>query len=169
MKEIFTRRSVREYSDKKISEEILYRIIEAGVQSPSARNQEPWEFVLITDKEIIAKLSQTSKNSVFIDKANAIICVVSKPLDSLSTPGMMPQDMGIAMENMMIEARFHEIGSCYIGIYPNEERIAYLHETLSIPSDYIPFSLLALGYPKKEDAFKEAKRDYLSKIHKERF
>lgn len=169
MKEIFTRRSVRQYSDKAISENDLMKIIEAGMAAPSARNQQPAEYIVIKDKNNISNVSGVSKNAGFIKDANILICLVSKPTSMLTTPDMVEQDLALQMENMMLEACHLGIGSCYIGVYPKEDRMSFLTKELNISDGYFPFALLSLGYPLKEDAFKKVEREFSSRIHKEKF
>lgn len=169
MKEIFTRRSVRNFTDKEIEKESMDLILKAAISAPSARNQEPWEFVVVKDKKNIERLSQMSAFSKFVTHANAIICIVSRPDEKLASVGMVPQDVALAMENMMLEACHLGIGSCYLGVFPIEERMEFLRHELSIPEGYKPMALLALGYPAEKNAFHEVERDYSARIHKERF
>lgn len=169
MKELFTRRSVREFSQKEISSTDLDLILKAASQAPSAHNQQPWEFILCVDKKNLEMLSHTPGHSDFLREANKAIILIARPQDTLSVSDMMIQDMALAAQNIMLEARHLGIGSCYIGIYPRSDRMNYLSENLNIPSNYTPFCIIALGYPKNEGAFFEKKREYQSRMHKEKF
>ena len=158
------RRSIREFSDKNIAEEEVNKIIEAGICAPSALNQQPWEFIVITDKEVLNKLSESL--SPLYRKSNVTIILCQKK-DGLKSPTRVCQDMAACMQNMILEATRLGIGSCWIGTYPDPLRMNPIIELLEIPSNLEPFCGLVLGYPLKEDAFKEVVRT--AKIHKNKY
>ena len=154
------RRSVREFSSQEIEQEKIEQIIHAGVMAPSAKNQQPWEFIVINDKNILNKLSETLSPLYSKSKVTIILC---QKKDGLKSPTRVAQDMSACMQNMMLEATKLGIGSCWIGTYPDPERMDPLVEVLNIPSNIEPFCGLVLGYPKDSNAFKETKRD--KKVH----
>ena len=158
------RRSVRVYSDQEILDEDINKIIEAGICAPSAKNQQPWEFIVIKDKSILNKLSEKLSPLYAKSKVTIILC---QRKDGLSSPTRVAQDMSACMQNMMLEATKIGIGSCWIGTYPDPERMNPLIEELNIPSNIEPFCGLTLGYPLNEEAFKEVKRT--AKIHYNRY
>ena len=163
MDAIRLRRSVREFSDEEISSSDIDLIIEAGICAPSAKNQQPWEFIVINDKNILNKLSETLSPLYSKSKVTIILC---QKKDGLKSPTRVAQDMSACMQNMMLEATRLGIGSCWIGTYPDPERMNPLVETLNIPSNIEPFCGLVLGYPKNSDAFKEIKRDKIVHFNK---
>ena len=73
VEEIYTRTSVRDFLEKDVSNELILKIIKAGMQSPSAKNQQPWEFYIVKNKKLIEKLSSTTPYSAFSKNASAII------------------------------------------------------------------------------------------------
>ena len=163
MEVIKIRRSVREFTDEDISDDDIRKIIEAGICAPSARNQQPWEFIVIRDKNILNKLSE--KLSPLYAKSNvSIILCIRK--DVLKTPIMASQDMGACMENMLLEATNLKIGSCWIGTYPDPNRMLPLSTILQIPSDIEPFCGLVLGHPKDLTVFKEVEREAIVHYNK---
>jgi nitroreductase len=157
------RRSVREFTDQEINDKDINTIIEAGICAPSAKNQQPWEFIVIKDKNILNKLSETLSPLYAKSKVTIILC--SKKED-LKSPTRVAQDMSACMQNMMLEATKLGIGSCWIGTYPDPERMNPLIDALNIPSNIEPFCGLVLGYPKNSDAFKEIKRDKIVHFNK---
>ena len=161
---IRVRRSVRVFSDQEILDEDINKIIEAGICAPSAKNQQPWEFIVIKDKNILNKLSEKLSPLYAKSKVTIILC---QRKDGLSSPTRVAQDMSACMQNMMLEATKLGIGSCWIGTYPDLERMNPLIEELNIPSNIEPFCGLTLGYPLDENAFKEVKRT--AKIHYNRY
>ena len=154
------RRSVRVFSNQEILDEDINKIIEAGICAPSAKNQQPWEFIVIKDKNILNKLSEKLSPLYAKSKVTIILC---QRKDGLSSPTRVAQDMSACMQNMMLEATKLGIGSCWIGTYPDLEKMKPLIEELNIPSNIEPFCGLTLGYPLDENAFKEVKRT--AKIH----
>lgn len=157
------RRSVREFSDKEILETDINTIIDAGISAPSAKNQQPWEFIVLNDKNILNKLSE--KLSPLYKKSKVTIILCQRKND-LKSPTRVAQDMSACMQNMMLEATKLGIGSCWIGTYPDPERMNPLAEILNIPSHIEPFCGLVLGYPLNDDAFKEVKREKIVHYNK---
>ena len=155
MEVIDIRRSVREFSDKKIEKEVINKIIHAGVMAPSAKNQQPWEFIVIEDKNILNKLSETLSPLYARSMVTIILCMRQ---ENLKSPTRREQDMSACMQNMMLEATNLGVGSCWIGTYPDPERMNPLIEILNIPANIDPFCGLVLGYPKNADVFKEVER-----------
>lgn len=155
MEVIDIRRSVREFSDKKIEKEVIDKIIHAGVMAPSAKNQQPWEFIVIDDKNILNKLSETLSPLYAKSMVTIVLCMRK---ENLKSPTRREQDMSACMQNMMLEATNLGVGSCWIGTYPDPERMNPLIEILNIPANIDPFCGLVLGYPKNADAFKEVER-----------
>lgn len=155
MKELYIRRSVREFSEKEVSLELVNEIIKAGVMAPSARNQQAWEFIIVSDKALMNKISENA--SPLYGKANKVIvpCINKS---KLLTPGMVTFDLGACIENMLLKATELKIGSCWIGTYPDPTRMQNLIDCLDIPEGIDPVCGIALGYPRNEEAFKEAER-----------
>lgn len=165
MKAIDTRRSVRSYSNKEVSEKDIYKILNAAMQAPSARNQQPWEYLVIKDQNKKDLISENLKTMKMASGASFIIVyLVNK--ENILTPGMVPQDMGATITCSLIEARSLRIGSCWCGVYPNEERIEMVRKICKINKDNLePFALVCFGYPEDETVFKKAKRNNKEKIH----
>lgn len=163
MNEIMIRRSCRNFLDKEIEQHKIENILKAAMQAPSAVNQQPWSFLVIRNKENIQALTKVSPGAKVLTNANVAICLmIDSNQDKRSH--MWPQDMSAAMQNMLLQATSEGLGSCWIGIYPNMERIIKVSQTLNLPSRYIPFSLCALGYPASEDANKFIDRYDASRV-----
>ena len=151
---INTRRSVRKYIDKEIEKENILLILKAAMQAPSARNQKPWEFLVVTDKAKLKKCAEVLPNTKMLDGAScAIIFLTNK--SNLITPMMYLQDLSSSVTCALLKARELNIGSCWCGIYPNEERMNAVRDVFNVHNDILePFAVVALGYPLEEDAFK---------------
>ena len=160
---IRNRRSVREFTDQEIKQADIDKIIEAGICAPSAKNQQPWEFIVIDDKNILNKLSE--KASLLYAKSKVTIVLCARKYD-LKSPLRVAQDMSACMQNMMLEATHLNIGSCWIGTYPDPNRMLPLSTILQIPSDIEPFCGLVLGHPKDLTVFKEVEREAIIHYNK---
>ena len=167
MKVIDTRRSVREYSDKEVSDKDIKKILEAAMQAPSARNQQPWEFLVVKDKEKKNKLASLVPAMRMASGASFLIIFLANK-DRLTAPLYYEQDMASATTIAMLEARSLGIGSVWCGGAPNPDRVKTIKEVFNIKDENIePFSVVCFGYPKAEDAFKKAKRFDKKRIHNE--
>ncbi len=165
MEVIKNRRSIRKYINKEVTKECILEILKASMQAPSARNQQPWEFLVVTNKDKLVKCSEELPNTKMVKDASAVIVYLTNK-SNLTTPGMYPQDLAAAVQNGLLCATNLKIGSCWCGIYPNEERMNKVKEVFGISKDYLePFAIVALGYPESEDEFKFIDRFNEKKIH----
>ena len=132
MENIFHRVSIRKYEDRPVEKEKILQILKAGMQAPSACNQQPWEFYVVTDKEKIRKLSGATPYSGCAAGAPVVIVPVYRK-EGLVVQAMAQIDMSISQEN--------------IGIAPMQDRMDEVHDMLELPENVEVFSLFALGYP----------------------
>ena len=149
MKEIFNRRSVRQYSNRPIEAEKMDKIIRAAMQAPSAGNQQPWEFYVVTDKEKIQELSTATPYSKCAAGAPVVIVPVYRT-EGLVAPSYAEIDLSIAQQNIWLETDEIGLGGVWIGIAPIEERMELVHKMLDLPENVKVFSLFAMGYPEEE-------------------
>lgn len=165
MEIINNRRSIRTYSDKAITKDEIMGIIRASMQAPSARNQQPWEFLVVTDKEKLVKCSEELANTRMLKGAKAAIIYLTDKRN-LITPMMYPQDLSAAIQNGLLYATSIKIGTCWCGIYPNEERMNKVREVFNINKEYLePFAVVALGHPLNEGDFRYIDRFDERKVH----
>lgn len=167
MNNILKRRSVRKYDlSKKLTKDELIELCRCGEAAPSARRQKSREYIIIDDQNIINELSKISKGSMILSECNTVIAVIGKDSKSLSTPHMQPQDLSAAVENILLAATSKGYGSCWIGIYPLEERITPTKNILGINDDRFVFALIALGYPLEPDkCFYDANKLDMNDVH----
>jgi len=148
---IISRRSIRRYDRKKVPEDVLKKILEAGRQAPSAGNKQPWHFIIVTDEEIKEKLSHGRWNS-FIEESAFTIVGCGHIGDAYSRK-WSTIDTTIALENMVIAAWALGIGSCWIGDFKEDE----VKQLLSIPDDWRVIALITFGYPAEHPPSKRKK------------
>ena len=162
MDAIFSRVSVRQFEDKPVERGLLIKILRAAMAAPSAVNQQPWEFWLVEDKEIITKLSQVTPYAAPAKNAPAVIVPCYRTNDLLA-PMMVQIDMAIATENILLEAETLGLGAVMLGIAPVEDRMKAVEEILHIPENFRAFTIIPVGYPKNKHAQED--RYEPSKIH----
>lgn len=145
------RRSVRSFLDTKVERKDLLTILEAGLTGPSACNRRPWEFVVVEDRTTLDALSKGNLAAKPLLSAPLAIVVMGNTDKAIRrAPLYWTEDASAATENMIIAASSLSIGSLWMGVWPEEEKIRRVREVLSVPENIVPFSILALGYPKDE-------------------
>jgi len=151
VKEIFERRSIRRYLRSPIPDDDIEKLLKAAMAAPSAGNQQPWEFIIIKDKKMMAGITRFHPFSQMLKEAPLAI-VVCADLDKEKHSGYWVQDCSAATENILIEAQHLGFGAVWLGVYPVEDRVDGLKRLLGLPVRVIPLSIVSLGYPaeKKE-------------------
>ena len=137
---ILSRRSIRKYDKRDIQIDVLDRILEAGRQSPSAANRQPYHFIVVSDSEIKKELPGLV--SSFIKNASAVIVGCANP-KALLTGKWAIVDTTIALENMVLAAWSLGVGSCWIGAFDEQK----VKNKLQIPESWKVVALVSLGYP----------------------
>ncbi|MDR1019741.1 MAG: nitroreductase family protein [Synergistaceae bacterium] len=153
---IYKRHSVRSFSGEGLSAEQIEHILHAGMAGPSAHNMQPWSFVVIDEKgllEAIAKGHPYAKMTAAAELA-VLVCAKKEVVDK---DPFYQQDLGAAVENMLLAATEGGVGSCWCGVHGHAAKdIEKLFvDLLHIPGDIIPFALVVLGIPAKEAAPKD--------------
>ena len=167
---ILERRSVRKFdSTKKISKEDLIDLCKYGESAPSAKNQKSRAYVIIDDVDMLKKLSTISPYTRLLDNAAAAIAVIGTDPSVLSVPQMQVQDLSAATENILLAATSKNIGSCWLGLYPHEDRVLFSGDYLNVDAPNFVFAIIALGYPEKEDSFFDANKIKDEMIHYNRW
>ncbi|MBQ04370.1 hypothetical protein CL673_06650 [Candidatus Bathyarchaeota archaeon] len=141
--QLLTRRTVRKYAKTPIPQDKIDKILEAGRQSPSAVNRQPWHFLLITDQNIKDRIGGGFFNRHIRTSAFTIVgaYITNDPI----TKRWGLTDTVIALQTMVIAAHLQGIGTCWIGDY-NEVR---LRETLNIPPTASIAAIITFGYAHK--------------------
>lgn len=165
MKVLDTRRSVREYNGIDIPDKDIKKILKAAMTSPSARNQQPWEFLVVKDKEKKDKIASLVPAMRMASSASFLIIFLTNK-NKLTAPLYYQQDLASSVTYAMLEARALKIGSVWCGVAPVEERMRTVREVFNLNDENIePFALVCFGYPKNDDAFHTVKRYDKKKVH----
>ena len=147
MNAILRRRSIRKYTNEPISEEQIHHLLEAAMSAPSARNQRPWEFLVITEPGKLEQAGEVSPYARMAKTAPLAILVCGDLRREPQQDGFWAQDCAAAAENLLIEAVELGLGAVWLGIYPIQERVAYLQGVFGLPEPVVPFALIPVGYP----------------------
>jgi nitroreductase len=141
-----SRRNVREFSDVDVRPGDLERILEAGRRSPSARNRQPWDFILVTDREQLTALAGVWKGAWHVANARAVIAVVAPVLPS-SEQATLQFDLGQATMSMMIAAADLGVGTAHASVADQE----LARKLLGFPEDRFCSNLISVGLPAGEE------------------
>ena len=155
---ILNRKSVRSYTDRAVSREQLDTLLRAAMAAPTGRDMRPWKFVVVDDKETLAKLAEALPRHKMLPEAQAAIAICGdlSVTDDKGNPSTnWTFDCSAATENLLLMAEAMGLGAVWTGVYPYEERIAAVREALELPEEIVPLSLIPIGYPKGNPQPKE--------------
>ena len=153
---IMTRTSVRAFLDRSVSDETIDLLLKAAMAAPSAKNSQPWAFVVIKNRELLEKLGASLPNAKMTATAPAAVAVCGV-LDK-TLPGEAReywiQDAAAATENFLLAAHALGLGAVWTGVHPISERIRILKDTLKLPENVAPFCLIPFGWPAESGTVK---------------
>jgi len=151
------RQSTRKYSSRPVSRKLIDQCIEAARLAPSARNSQPWSFIVIDDHNMIQKLAKNAFRGIyastsFAGKAPVLIVVITEKADYITKLGTQIRnvkysliDIGIACEHLILQAEELGFGTCWLGWFNAKQ----VKKVLSLPRSTQIDILISLGYPEK--------------------
>jgi len=158
------RKSVRKYKKDPIPDDVLLKILEAGRIAPSAKNIQPWHFIVVKDPETKMKVAKACRDQLFMADADVILvgCILEKEAWSRMGGHMSagPVDLTIALEHMILAAAREGLGTCWIGAFVEQD----VKKILKVPDDVTVLALTPIGYPAEEpkDRGRKALNDIIS-------
>lgn len=153
---ILNRKSVRNYiTGKEIPEEDIETILKAGMAAPSARNVQPWKFMVIKDRKILNNLAERQPYGKMLKGASIAIAIAGDMEKAGEHKDFWIQDLAAATENILLMVEALGLGAVWIGVYPKEERIQITQEELNLPKNLTPFNIISIGYPEKDEQPKD--------------
>ena len=162
MNEIFHRTSIRKFTSRPVEADKIELLLRAAMAAPSAGNQQPWEFYVVTDKNTLNALADCSPYAGSLYNAPLGIVVCCRK--NCRLPEYAQIDCSAAIENLLLEADSLGLGAVWLGIAPRPERMEKTGKVLEIPENLYVFSLIACGYPaeekKQQDRYEEARVHY---------
>ncbi len=165
MKALLTRRSIRKYTNKQISKNLIEEIIKAAMYAPSAFNNQPWQYVVVDKKEILEQILKIIPHAEMLKQSAAAILICGDKTLEQNT-NLIVLNCAAATQNALLAAHDLGLGAVWISAYPVEEAMDGLKNLFNFPESIIPVSLISLGYPDEEvsteDRFKPEKIHYNS-------
>jgi nitroreductase len=161
---IFSRRSIRRYTEEQVSEKEIKTILEAAMAAPSASNRKPWHFVVVTERETLNRLAEAHKYAKMLNEAPLCVSVCG---DQSVSERFWVQDCSAATENLLLAVTALGLGAVWCGVHPSQERVEEISKILGIDAPFVPLNLIAIGHPAEE---KEPRTQYdEGRIHREKW
>ncbi len=149
---LFTRRSIRQYKEGAMpKDELIEELIHAAMCAPSARNKQPWHFVIVKERENLKRLADFHPYGKMLNQA-ALAVLVCGDLQIDDSVNYLVQDCSAATQNLLLAAHASGLGAVWLGIFGRDERMAMMTEFFKLPSNIVPISLISIGYPAEEKA-----------------
>jgi len=162
---IYARRAVRDFTAQPVDEQVLRQLIDAAVQAPSAMNQQPWSFVVVRDRALLARISQEAKAHMLRTSPAGLVShhvpVLGDPnfdifyhapalivISAVAESPWAVEDCSLAAENLMLAAAACGLGSCWIGFAQAWLGMPDGRAALTIPAPYVPVAPIIVGHPK---------------------
>lgn len=167
---IYSRRSIRAYSDQLVEKATVEALITAAIQAPSSMNEQPWAFVIVQDPKLLTRWSERIKAHVLkrlkpgsvlakyrdmlasseyhvFHQAGTLIIICAKPGAHNGV-----EDCSLAAQNLMLAAHAMGLGTCPIGFARPWLSRAGIKRSIGIPASYVPVFPVVVGYPRGEAA-----------------
>jgi nitroreductase len=161
---IFTRRSVRKYSDKPVSDATVKLLLQAAMSAPPAKNAQSWEFIVIRDKKTLEKIPGVHPFSKQLPGAPVAI-VVCGNTKLEATKGLWIPDCSNASMNILLADHSLDLGAVWTTFYPYADRTEGIRKLLNLPDHIMPLNIIPLGYPVEKRMYQD--RFNPAKIHNE--
>lgn len=149
MENILKRRSIRQYTSEPVGEEQIEQILRAAMSAPSAGNQQPWHFVVITDRALLDRIPEIHPHARMVAQAPVAVAVCGD-LSLEKHDGMWLQDCSAATQNLLLAVQALGLGAVWLGVYPREPRMEGLRRLLRLPKQVVPLALVPIGHPAEE-------------------
>ncbi len=143
---IRTRRSIRKFEDRAVPREMLEVLLKAAMSAPSARDEQPWRFVAVTDATVLRRISEFHPGAEAAKECTAGILVCHDPsIEHLAEYWV--QDLAASTQNILLAAHALGLGACWIGGYPIGELEKGFKELFCLPEGHVALAFVAIGYP----------------------
>lgn len=156
---VLKRRSIRKFSDELISDELINELLISAMAAPSARNQQPWEFYVIKNNEVLTKIRSVAKNFDFNNTLSIVVCGNKERSITQNDNDFWIQDCAAAVENILLCATSLGLGAVWCGLFPVLERSNAIKAIINVSDNIVPMALIQMGIPAEE---KEERTQYNS-------
>lgn len=162
MTALCSRKSIRLYTPKPVSPGLLQEILTAAMCAPSAGNERPWHFIVLTERAILDEIPKYHPYAAMVKQANVAILVCGD-VSLEKYKNYWPLDCSAATQNILIAAHAKGLGAVWCGVYPSEDRVQNIKKLFTLPESIVPFSLIPIGFPAEEK--KAGDRFDSSRVH----
>ena len=146
---IMTRRSVRKYQPKPVPEELVQKLLAAAMQAPSARNGQPWHFIVLDDRRLLDRIPEFHPYAEMVRQAPLGVLVCGD-VRLEGSPNYWPVDCSAAAENLLLAAHALGLGAVWTGVYPRRERMDGFRQLLQLPDPVMPHAFIPIGWPAQQ-------------------
>ncbi len=149
---IMNRRSVRNYTDRPVTDEVLEKLMRAAMAGPCCVNARDWQFIAVRDRQMLNKMADANGRPAAPLRQAALGILVLGDLERAfkPAPDYWVIDGAIAAQNMILTAESLGLGSVWLGTWPQMDRVENQRVLFGLPDTVIPHSVIALGYPDME-------------------
>ena len=159
---IFTRRSIRQFTDERVSEEMVEKLLRAAMNAPSANNRQSWHFIVVNEREKLNKIAEIHQYGKMCAHAPlAFICCHDETLEDVRSYGI--QNVSAAIQNMLLATRDIGLGGVWLGVYPRDERVKEFQVIFHMPDHILPVGVVFVGHTDKEQTYVD--RYQPSRVH----
>lgn len=167
MKEIFERRSIRQYQDKPVADEYIKKLLRAAMYAPSAGNEKPWHFIVVKNRETLNKIPEFHPYTQMLKQAPLAIIVCGDTSNLKYDGAFWIQDISACVQNILLEGQYLGLGTCWCGVYPREMFVKKVSDLFDLPEHIIPAAIVAVGHPTEQREVRERYNE--ERVHYEKW
>lgn len=144
---IHSRKSVRTYTDQPVTMEQIDTLLRAGMSAPSGMDRRPWEFIVVTDRDLMRQWADTLPYAAMLKQAQVAIVVCGRSDKDNGGSPYWYVDCSAVTENILLAAEAIGLGAVWTAAYPYEERMGVVYSAYNLPKDIVPLCIIPIGYP----------------------
>ena len=154
---ISARTSIRAYQDRPVGADTVELLLRAAMSAPTARNRQPWAFIVVDDKYLLRQLADSLPyaQSAAAAPMAVVVCGVLTESQGATNAGWWVQDAAAASENLLLAAHAVGLGAVWTGVYSYEDRVRAVRNVLGLPRHVVPLNVIPIGYPAENPAPKQ--------------
>ena len=154
---ISARTSIRAYQDRPVGADTVELLLRAAMSAPTARNRQPWAFIVVDDKDLLRQLADSLPyaQSAAAAPIAVVVCGVLTESQGATNAGWWVQDAAAASENLLLAAHAVGLGAVWTGVYSYEDRVRAVRNVLGLPRHVVPLNVIPIGYPAENPAPKQ--------------
>lgn len=147
---LLKRRSIRRFEEKAVSDDVIQKLLHAGMSGPSACNRTPWEFYVVKSAVKLKELKSVATFSKYDAPLAIVVCGNLSRALPVQLAEFWVQDCSAATENVLLAVTDLGLGAVWCGVYPQKRVVERVKKCLNLPEKHIPLNIIYIGYPKEE-------------------